>query len=229
METWHLVLWFGHSPRVNDQHAREGGPLGMTAQTAADRGREVRRQLLTAAAALIPEIGWNAVSTRNLAQRAGVAPGLIHYHFASLQALLREAAVGTMRRLLAETQSAFDGTESVEAGVEMMLAALDGYSGDDPTSLLFIETYLAATRDQELRVELTALVVSFRYDLARWLAERGQDMSEETASVLAAAIDGVMLHRPLNPQLTSAAVAPVLRKLLTSTNDGGSRTTPKAG
>lgn len=201
----------------------------MTARTAADQGREVRQQLLTAAAALIPEVGWNAVSTRNLAQRAGVAPGLVHYHFASLQALLREAAMGTMRELLAQTVSAFDGTESVEAGMEMMVAALDAYSGDDPTSLLFIETYLAATRDQVLRDELTAIVVGFRSDLARWLAARGQDMSEETASVLAAAIDGVLLHRPLNPELTSTAVAPVLRKVLTSSTDGGSRTTPKAG
>lgn len=52
--------------------------------TAADRGREVRRKLLTAAVELIPERGWNAVSTRLLAERAGVAAGLVHYHFPSL-------------------------------------------------------------------------------------------------------------------------------------------------
>lgn len=42
----------------------------MPARTAADRGREVRLRLLNAAAGLIAELGWNAVSTRNLAERA---------------------------------------------------------------------------------------------------------------------------------------------------------------
>jgi hypothetical protein len=32
---------------------------------------------------------------------------------------------------------------------------------------------------------------------------------------LAAAIDGVILHRALNPDLTTATVAPLLRRLIT--------------
>ncbi len=186
----------------------------MPAQTAADRGREVRQKLLNAAAELIPELGWNAVSTRIVAERAGVAPGLVHYHFQSLRVLLREAAVGVMRQVLAGTKPMFERAETLDAGVDMMLASLDAYTGSDPTSLLFIETYLAATRDESLRGELTVLVADFRRDLAQWLGERGGETPADTASVLAAAIDGVLLHRALNPELTSAAVAPVLRRLL---------------
>ncbi len=63
----------------------------MPGRTAVDRGRDVRLQLLSTAAELIGELGWNAVSTRILAERAGVTPGLVHYHFPSLQALLRDA------------------------------------------------------------------------------------------------------------------------------------------
>lgn len=196
----------------------------MPERTAAERGREVRQKLLAAAAELIPELGWNAVSTRVLAERAGVAPGLVHYHFSSLQALLGESAVGVMRRVMSTAGPVLDSAETVEAGMDMILGSLDAYTGSDSTSLLFIEAYLAATRDENLRGELTALVADFRREFARWLGEQGRDRPEETATVLAAAIDGVLLHRALNPELTSAAVAPVLRKLLTPAESGRNRT-----
>ncbi|MGH3627938.1 MAG: TetR/AcrR family transcriptional regulator [Sciscionella sp.] len=188
----------------------------MPAKTAADRGREARARLLRAAVELIPEIGWNAVSTRILAERAGVLPGLVHYHFRSLRALLRAAAVGAMRDELSAAQSMLEQARTTEAGLRMMLGALDMYTGTDPTSLLFTETYLVATRDEELRAQLAALLVEFREGLTGWLRVHRQRAPEATASVLAAAIDGMLLHRALNPRLTSAFVAPVLRRLLVS-------------
>lgn len=194
----------------------------MSAQTEADRGREVRQKLLAAAAELIAERGWHAVSTRMLAKRAGVTAGLVHYHFRSLQALLREAAVGAMRQALAAAKPAFERAETLDAGLDMLLGSLDAYTGRDPASVLFTEAYLAATRDEILRREIAVLLVGFRRDLARRLGEQGMDTPEATAAVLAAAIDGVLLHRALDPGLTSAAVTPVLRRLLTPavTTDG---------
>lgn len=186
----------------------------MRGRTAVDRGRSVRLQLLSSAAELIAELGWNAVSTRILAERAGVTPGLVHYHFPSLQALLRDAALGMMSDLLSDIEALFENARTLDAGVDLMLNSLDAYTGSDPTSLLFTETYLAATRDETLRGELTAVVAEFRQQLAGWLARHGADTPEDTASVLAAAIDGVILHRALNPTLTAAAVAPLLRRLI---------------
>ena len=186
----------------------------MPVRTAADRGRDVRLRLLSAAAELIAELGWSAVSTRLLAERAGVTPGLVHYHFPSLQALLRDAALGMISDLLSGIESLFDDARALDCGVEMMLGSLDAYTGSDRPSLLFTETYLAAIRDETLRIELIALVDEFRRKLARWLSENGAKTPDDTAAVLAAAIDGVMLHRTLNPQLTSSAVSPVLRRLV---------------
>lgn len=188
----------------------------MPGRTSVDRGRDVRLQLLSTAAELIAELGWNAVSTRILAQRAGVTPGLVHYHFPSLQALLRDAALGMMNDLLSAVEDLFDNARTLDAGVDLMLGSLDAYTGTDPTSLLFTETYLAATRDETLRGELTDIVAEFRQQLAGWLARHGADAPEDTASVLAAAIDGLILHRALNPALTTSTVAPLLRRLITS-------------
>lgn len=186
----------------------------MPVRTAADRGREVRLRLLSTAAELIAELGWNAVSTRILAEHAGVTPGLVHYHFPSLQALLRDAALGMVSDLLSAAELIFEDAQTLDVGVDLMLGSLDAHSGRDPTSVLFTETYLAATRDETLRIELITLVEEFRQKLARWLGEHGASTPQKTASVLAAAIDGVMLHRALNPELTSSVVAPVLRRLV---------------
>src|SRR5690606_38747757 len=86
----------GRSSKAVDQGA------GAVPSPSAPRGAEVRRRLLDAAVRAIPEQGWRGVSTRSLARRAGVVPGLVHYHFDSLEALLREAALGALREELAQ-------------------------------------------------------------------------------------------------------------------------------
>jgi AcrR family transcriptional regulator len=189
----------------------------------------VRLRLLGAAAELIAELGWPAVSTRMLAERAGVTPGLVHYHFPSLQALLRDAALGMISDLLSSTEAIFENTHTLDAGMGLMLGSLDTFTGTDPTSLLVTETYLAATRDEILRGELIGLVTEFRQQLTRWLAKHEVRAPDDTASVLAAAIDGMILHRALNPALTTSAVAPLLRRLLTSGQKTQQKESPDEG
>ncbi|MGY2067830.1 TetR/AcrR family transcriptional regulator [Blastococcus sp. SYSU DS0619] len=187
-------------------------------------GADVRLRLLQAAAELVPELGWNGVSTRTVARRAGVAPGLVHYHFASVQALLSQAALRVMRQVLSSLPPALSAAGSGDDALAGMLAALDDHDGTDPTSLLFVEAYLAATRDGDLRAELRRLLDEFRGALTTWLDARGTEAPADTAAVLTAAVDGILLHRALDPGLTSTAVTPVLRRLLDGSNPRTGRT-----
>jgi AcrR family transcriptional regulator len=184
------------------------------AERAVERGREVRRRLLRAACELVPERGWTGVSTRTVAERAGVAPGLVHYHFASLQALLAEAAIGWLRAVVDDLDAVLERCRTPAELVDVLLGEVERYTGTDPASLLAVEAYLAATRDQELRRELAAVLSDFRRRIAAWLDEQAVPGPEATAAVLAAAIDGVLLHRALDPQSSAAAVAPVLRRVV---------------
>ncbi|ADD43548.1 TetR/AcrR family transcriptional regulator [Stackebrandtia nassauensis] len=186
----------------------------MAPETNAQRGHEVRRRLLAATVALIGEKGWNAVSTRMVAERAGVRSGIVHYHFTSVAALLREASLGTVRQILTGFAPILRQYDDATAGIDSILDALDRYSGRDATSLLMFEAYLAATRDAELRAELSALVAEFRDLVADWLAERGQAAPRETAAVLAATLDGFVLHKALDPNLSAEVFKPVLRRIL---------------
>jgi hypothetical protein len=96
-------------------------------------------------------------------------------------------------------------------------------------SLLFSETYLAATRHEDFtpggRRRCRGLS---RQGLALWLGEHGVEAPQETAMVLAAAIDGIMLHRVLNPGMTLGSIASVLRRILAPPSSNAVQTA-KAG
>jgi AcrR family transcriptional regulator len=49
--------------------------------TAVEQGQLTRARLMDAAAELIAERGWGAVTTLIVAERAGLRPGLVHYHY----------------------------------------------------------------------------------------------------------------------------------------------------
>jgi AcrR family transcriptional regulator len=197
--------------------------VSVMAQTTADRGRQVRQRLLATAAELVAERGWTAVSTRMIAERAGVTAGVVHYHFASVQALLSEAALSVMRGLLDQMLPALARVGTADEALGMLLAVLDEYDGRDPTSLLLAETYLAATRDEGLRRTMSQGIEEFRQVLADRLAVSGVDAPQATGALLAAAIDGIVLHRALLPGLHTADLLPVLRRLITSDRAGRAR------
>jgi hypothetical protein len=138
---------------------------------------------------------------------------VVHYHFPSVQAVLTEAAVTAMRQVLAVTDEQFTAAKTPADAIDAMLASIEQHSGADPMSLLFVEAYLAATRDERLREQLAALVDEFRQRVGGWLAVQQVPDPAATAAVLAAAIDGILLHRGLGS--SADGTADVLRRLVT--------------
>lgn len=178
------------------------------------RGEAVRQRLVAAAVELIPQRGWTAVSTRVLAERAGVTPSVVHYHFPSVQSVLVEAVLGAMRAVSGGLGPALAAAGTAEAVVEAMVAAVRQYTGTDPMSLLFVEGYLASTRDDTLRAGIAAVLAELRGVIADRLRELGVADPDGTAVVLGAAIDGLLVHRAVAPDATPAGVAAVLRRLV---------------
>ncbi|MGP4097020.1 TetR/AcrR family transcriptional regulator [Nonomuraea sp. KM90] len=184
------------------------------APKSADRGKATRRQLLDAAVALVPEVGWGGVTTRLVAERAGVAPGVVHYHFASVTDLLVAAGLGFTGSLLDSMAAELSGQPGIGEGVDWLLGELSRYSGTDPASLVVVEMFLAATRLPDLRERLGDQIGRFRSAVASWLAERGyQGDAVAAAAMLAASIDGIMMHRALDPGLDPASLAAPLRAM----------------
>lgn len=182
-----------------------------------DRGRATRERLLAAAVELVGEAGWGRVTTRLVAERAGVRPGLVHYHFASVEDLLVTACTGVAGAMLAEALRGLTAHPDVDAGLEWLLGEMRRYTGADPASLLLTEAFLAAGRIPRLHAELAAVVGTFRAGVTDWLRDLGHTTdAEAAATVLAASLDGLVLHRTLDPALDPAALAAPLRRMLTS-------------
>lgn len=182
---------------------------------AAQRGVATRERLIHAAVQLIPELGWGAVTTRKVAARAGVQPGVVHYHFASVTDLLIDAAIQFSREALAAPMAVLDAAPDLASGLDRLLAAVDDLATDNGTARLLTESVLAATREERLRTQLRDLLADVRADFATWLRRHGHDTDvDATAAVLAATLDGLLLHRAVDiAPAAEAARGPLLRLL----------------
>ncbi|SDD17143.1 TetR/AcrR family transcriptional regulator [Auraticoccus monumenti] len=192
-----------------------------------ERGRRTRAAVLEAATALIAEVGWGRVSTRAVADRAGVRAGVVHYHFRSQQELLAEAATGAIAAMVQEWLALLQGSDGPEQALHRGVGALAELSPDHPMHLLFAETYLAASRDESVAERLRGVLVELRGGLTRWLVEQGVEPTTATtlAPLLAAALDGLALHRGLDPGLPLGALPRLLGPVLAHADreTGGAR------
>jgi AcrR family transcriptional regulator len=181
----------------------------------AERGHSTRERLLAAAASLVAEVGWGGVTTRLVAERAGVNAGVVHYHFSSVTDLLVAACSAVAEDMLDQIVRDLARQPDVASGVDWLLGELARFSGTDPTSLLLVEAFLAASRVPEMRARLGSAVVEFRAGVTTWLEAIGSGAEAERAAVvLAAVLDGLALHRGLDPALDLAAAAGPLRRML---------------
>ena len=185
----------------------------------AERGQATRQRLLHAAFPLIAEVGWGSVTTRMVAERAGVNPGLVHYHFASVSDLLTAACLGVAREMLREMQEQVVAYDDAGRGLDWLLGELFRYDGAGTESRALSEAFLAASREPELREQLCVIVAEFRAAVAQWLRSLGHADAEASALVLAAVLDGLMMHRGLDPDLDVSGVNAVLRRMVGDTGE----------
>lgn len=164
-----------------------------------------RERILAAALDHIADEGVAGASHRRIAARAGVPLGSMTYHFAGIDELLREAftlfadhIVTVFEQHLADA----DGPDRArEAVIDLVHTISDGPRRD---LVLTQELYTLAARRPEYR-ELTQAWMR----RSRILLERHFDPG--TARQLDALIEGLTLHRALDPAphdrgLTSEAV-----------------------
>jgi AcrR family transcriptional regulator len=190
--------------------------------TAVEQGQLTRARLMDAAAELIAERGWGAVTTRMVAGRAGLRPGLVHYHFDSVTDLLIDSSLRVAQTEVARVlQPALTraGRDALGKLVQAGASFGTGPGGPGQGAAVFIEMLLAARRHERLRSALAGMLAEARAAIGQLVRanEPGAD-GQATAEVLLAAFDGLLLHRLLDPALGDPAlgglaVAAPLRRL----------------
>jgi AcrR family transcriptional regulator len=209
--------------RSTDQSPGDGaGPSG------------TRERILAATIALIAEVGWSGITTRLVAARAGVNVALLHYYFGSKDALLREALLMAMNEVLLALVEPLVTPGPVLDALDGVIARLADIDPASPAGVVTGEALLRATRDPEIRVAMSDELAEFRSLLAGRIAEAADEVRagldpEGTATVLAAALDGLLLHAFVDPSLDLPRASRALRGLLVDTggsDPAGSRRTP---
>ncbi|HVV38211.1 MAG TPA: helix-turn-helix domain-containing protein [Acidimicrobiales bacterium] len=163
-----------------------------------------RERLLAAAGELLAERGFRKVSTRSIAERAGVNNALVHYHFGTKSKLLAEAALGMLGADLDVPMTLVRDAESVSAGIGDVLRWLDALDLGDPAVRVLFELTIEAFGDSDVRPLVAAAMEAARAAMTEALASRRDVAAADTAALaglLIALFDGVMLHRMIDPDL----------------------------
>ena len=170
----------------------------MTARTAPD----TRERILDAACDVIAEHGIEDVRIARIATVAGVSPPLVHYHFATREALLAEALEHSFQLLgdIRTTTADAEGWTAAEKLGWMIDQSLPFPGMGNREWRLWLELWSRAARRPELRTVAARLYA--RYDA--WIADvvrqgmtSGEFHAGDAEAVtrrLIAAIDGLGLR-----------------------------------
>lgn len=187
-----------------------------------------RDRILQAATQLLAEVGADRLRTRAVAERAGVNPALVHYHFGSMSGLVSEVVDTVVAKEAAPYLAALHGS-SVTSIVQGLFGELEGVGDLTAEQMVMFDLLARATRDQATRAQVQRLLADGRQQIQDRLVEarrRGEvgaavDVAAG-ATMLLALLDGLGIHRLIDPQLDVAAVAaPVLTALATPGPTGG--------
>lgn len=171
------------------------------------RSDRTRQRLLSAAQEVVAEQGWAAASSRVIADRAGVNLALINYHFGSKGALLEQALAASIEALAEEVPRPTQGVQSL---VEAARAAAAVASNLHTRVLL--AACVEATRDPELAKTVREQLELLRHMVLSMLGGRKRDRG--LATLLAATLDGLLLHRAIDPRTDVHGAAKALQSLL---------------
>lgn len=119
-----------------------------------------REALLDAAELLLVEVGYAGITTRRLAERAGVNHGLVHYYFGSNENLLVQALERFTDRMIARQRDLY---ASDVLFAEKWRAAMRYLVDEDTTyEKIWLELQALAWNDDEVRERLARVNAEWR-------------------------------------------------------------------
>jgi AcrR family transcriptional regulator len=186
-----------------------------------------RTRILEAAVRLIARDGLDEARMARIAMVAGVSPSLLHYHFATRDALLAEALEHSYETAGDERIAAEQDAPTPAVRLQRMIDHCLPYPGklrDD--WILWVELWLHAARRPELRATSAKLYARMHAWFSATLTELGAPDVARTTDRLLALIDGYGMRAlagdpemPLERARAEiwAAIAPDLHESASST------------
>jgi AcrR family transcriptional regulator len=171
--------------------------------------KDRHQEILNAAAKVITERGLNETRISDIAERAGVSPGLILYYFESKDRLLSDALTYTNDRFYLETSRELrrisDARNRLDRFIQLSVPGLLPEFERLEEWALWIEIWVRALRDPEMAKDREVLDKRWRAqiaDIIRHGQETGEfpvtDAPDDLALRLGALIDGLAIQVLMN-------------------------------
>lgn len=191
------------------------------AKSSPQADRSAREKIVAAAFTVLAERGSHDSSIKEIARAAGVAPGLVHYYFASKGELLLEvvrAACTAYREEMAALQLPEDPLERTKA----LLAWSKRRGLEMPEWYrLMVDLDALALRDADLAREVSELKREVRDHTASLVADAEAKAGVKLgpthgglAAVIIPAIDGLILQKLIDPKFDLEGGLDALETLL---------------
>lgn len=174
---------------------------------------DARERILATTVALLGEVGWAGITTRSVASRAKVNNALVHYYFGSMSRLLTEAAKRLVSDVFVQPMAMLsDPDVPVADGLAAALAWLGSDALDQSKVRALVEITVNGLQEPELAEFSKGMVLEGRAVLAERLEREGlaPACARGAATLAFALLDGLMVHKILDPALPVADVMAVL-------------------
>ena len=164
-----------YAPRVVEDTART---KGARAERRSNATADTRATILAAARDCLLAEGYANLSTRGVAEAAGVPLSQIHYHFGSKRQLILAVLDAENERLLERQRAMFDAPEPLWVRWELACDFLDADVASGYVRILQ-EMFAAGWSDPEVAAAVRGMIggwTSLLADVARREQERGGDL-----------------------------------------------------
>lgn len=169
---------------------------------AASAGANNRSLIVSAAYQLLAQEGYDAATMKEIAQVAGVAPGLIHYYFNSKDQLLQEVLYTAGERYVNEVER-WCNTLSPQQLLETTFTEPKQRVMREPEWFrLRCELFALGLRNPNFHEAVQVMLATGRQCITRLVKQVAGDAianPEATAAVLLAAFDGLALQKLTDP------------------------------
>jgi AcrR family transcriptional regulator len=170
------------------------------------RAARTRERILEAARRVLGEEGVERLTTRRVAELAGVSHGMVHYHFADKRDLILALVVHARRDWVEPLEELVDGPGS---GVARMRAVISWMAEPQTTEVMRVHQslFVFALQDQVVRRRLAGEFARWRAPFIKLFGDVGEELrvpdldARSVGEAFAAAADALVQQQSLDPAL----------------------------
>lgn len=185
------------------------------------RTQAQRRRILAAAKACFVNSGFHAASMSQIAETAGMSPGLIYRYFENKSAIIL-AIIEDQLELARRRIRGVRADRDLAAGILEHLRQRSQSADEVMSPALFLEMSAEATRDPQIAAALRNFDAAVRSEVGAWLARSSDeggyalpaDVAEARALMFVCLIEGLKVREAHDPKLDSDLLARALKEVV---------------